>query len=66
MPKYSVWGKVVGTKYIGEYEAENATQAEAMAWKDAHSSLCRQCSDECEDPEIDELTVELSVTESST
>ena len=58
MPKFKVYGKVVGTKYIGKYEAETAAKAAEMAWKDAHSSMCHQCSDECEDPEIEELTVE--------
>lgn len=62
MPKFNVWGKVVGTKFIGEYEAPTAAEAEQMAWKDAHSSMCHQCAAECEDPEIDELVVEAAET----
>lgn len=58
MPKFRVHGRVVGTKYIGEYEAATAADAEALAWRDAHSSMCHQCSSECEDAEIDELVVE--------
>lgn len=62
MPKFQAYGKVVGTKYLGEYEAPTEEAAREMAWRDAHSSMCHQCSSECEDPEIDEVIVDLSET----
>lgn len=60
MPKYRIYGKVVATKYIGEFEAESKEQAEEMAWSDNEAcvSLCHQCSSEAEDPEIEELVIE--------
>lgn len=60
MPKFRVYGKVVATKYIGEFEAETKEQAEEMAWKseETYISLCHQCTSEAEDPEIHELEVE--------
>lgn len=58
MPKFSVFGVVSATKYIGEYEAETKEEAEQMAWDDAYVSICHQCSSEVEDPEITELIVE--------
>lgn len=58
MPKFSVYGKVVGTKWIGEYDAPDAEAAIQMAEKDAHSSMCHQCSRECEDPEVEDLVAE--------
>jgi hypothetical protein len=33
MAKFRVYGKVVATKYIGEFEADSKEQAEEMAWK---------------------------------
>lgn len=56
--KYHVYAKVVGTKYIGDYEADSEEQAEEMAGKDAYVSLCHQCSSECESPEIDGFVIE--------
>jgi len=56
--KFAIYGKVVGTKYIGEVEAANAEEAEAKGWKMAHVSVCHQCSDQIGDPEIDEIVVE--------
>ncbi|MHA6530211.1 hypothetical protein [Paenibacillus sp. BAC0078] len=60
MPKFRIYGRVIATKYIGEFEAESKEQAEEMAWKsdEAYVSLCHQCSGEAEDPEIHELEIE--------
>ncbi len=60
MPKYHVYGHVVGTKYLGEFEAETPEEAKEMAIEaeEAHVSFCHQCSRECSDPEIHEATVE--------
>ena len=60
MPKFSVYGKVVGSKYIGTVNAKNKKEAEEKAWehRNVHVSLCHQCADECDDPEIVEITVE--------
>ena len=59
MTKWAVFGKVVGSKYIGSYEAETAEEAIELAQKDAYVSLCHQCSGECEDPEVDEMVAEV-------
>jgi hypothetical protein len=60
MTLYRVYGKVVGTKYIGEFEAESKEEAEKMAMgSDKFSvSVCHYCSSECEDPEIESVIVE--------
>jgi hypothetical protein len=59
MPKYRVYGKVVGTKYIGEFEAATKEEAEQMAWEndEAYVSVCHQCSRDIEDPEIERMEV---------
>lgn len=59
MPKFRVSATVVGSKYIGEFEAETAEEAEVMAWQsgNAHVSMCHECTDECEDPECSEMHV---------
>lgn len=58
--KWRAYGKVAGTKYLGEVEADAEEQAieKAEALGSCCVSLCHQCSDQCEDPEIDEITVE--------
>lgn len=58
MAKYSVYGKVVATKFIGEFEAESKEEAIKMAEDEAYVSICHQCSSEVEDPEVDELFAE--------
>lgn len=59
MPRYRVYGKVVGSKYMGEYEATSKKEAEGMAVEaEGRCRLCHQCSDECEYPEIEDVTVE--------
>lgn len=60
MPKYSIYGVVAATKYIGEYEANSKEEAEEMAWQDAHVSVCHQCANEVDGADITELVVEES------
>lgn len=54
MPRYRVWGKIVATKYLGEFEAETEAAAEELALESdaAHVTICHHCSDEIEEPEI--------------
>ncbi len=60
MPKFMVYGKTVGTKYIGTFEAKNKEDAENMAWNsdEAYISFCHACSRESEDTEIEEMFAE--------
>ena len=45
MPKYRAYGKVVGSKYLGEFEAENEQEAKNIASEsdDAQISFCWRC-----------------------
>lgn len=52
---WTVTAVVVGSKYIGKYEAETGEDAIEMASADADVRLCHQCSDECEDATIESL-----------
>lgn len=55
MPKYSVNAAVIGSKHLGVFEADTPEKAIEMALdENGYVSLCHQCSDECESPEIDE------------
>ena len=58
MKKWNAYGRVVGSKYLGIIEAETEKEALDKAAKQCSVCLCHQCSDECEDPEIDQITVE--------
>ena len=60
MKKYRVTGAVVGSKYLGEFEAESKDAAVKMAMRSpaADVRLCHVCSSECEDPQIDEYIAE--------
>ena len=55
--KYSVSAAVHGSKYIGEFLAKNAKEAEKMAWdsNEIFINICHQCSSECEDAEVFEV-----------
>ena len=61
MPKWSAYGVVTGTKYIGTFEAETQEEAEEMALNSprASVSVCYQCSDEVGDSEIAEVVMQL-------
>jgi hypothetical protein len=60
LKKWRVYGTVVGGKYLGEFEAATKEEAEQMAMESdaAGISLCHQCTDECEDPHVDEARAE--------
>lgn len=60
MAKWRVTAKVVGSKYLGEFEAKSKREAEALAFESekAGISLCHQCADECEDPEVESVHAE--------
>lgn len=60
MSKYRAFGKVVGTKYLGEFEADTPEEAKEKAEnsEDACVILCYSCISECEDPEIVDVEVE--------
>lgn len=58
MPRYRAYGSVVGTKYLGEFEAESEEEAEDLARKDARVYLCHHCNKQCECPEIQDITIE--------
>jgi hypothetical protein len=60
MPKWEVYGAVVGSKYLGEVEADTAEEAKAKGWNldsVGMTSLCHECEHECEDPSISEVIV---------
>lgn len=58
--KFAVYGKVVGTKFLGLFEAESEEEVKNKVWASdrTHISLCHHCADECEDPEVSEIIVE--------
>ena len=56
--KFRVYGTVVGSKYLGIFEAESKEEAEEKALDTSSVSLCHQCSEECEDPEISKTHAE--------
>ncbi|WP_315729891.1 hypothetical protein [Bradyrhizobium sp. SZCCHNRI2010] len=60
MKTYSVYGSVIGTKFIGRFRANSKDEAIRLAEKegDCHVSLCHQCDGECEDGEVRELIAE--------
>ena len=60
MPLYQVTATVVGSKYLGEFEAETEEAAKEMALaSDAvFISLCHQCSDQCENAECSEVVAD--------
>ena len=55
---YSVTAAVVGSKWVGDYEAETGEEAIQKAYEHAHVSLCHECASECEDPSIEHMTAE--------
>ena len=57
---YSVYAKIVGSKYLGEVEADSEDEAIEKAFQldSCHCSVCHQCSKQIDNPEIDEITAE--------
>ena len=55
--KWHVSATVVGSKYLGEFEADTAEEAIELAGASdaAWVNLCHQCAEECEDPQIDHI-----------
>ncbi|MFD2334653.1 hypothetical protein ACFSR7_35875 [Cohnella sp. GCM10020058] len=60
MPKYSVYGYIRTSKFIGEFEAATKEEAEQMAWDsdEAYVSVCHHCARQVQDPEIISMDVE--------
>lgn len=60
MPKFRCFGTVAGSKYLGEVEAEDAEQAEQLAYDLAscYVKLCHQCKSEVEGAEVQSVVVE--------
>ena len=60
MAKWSITASVVGSKYVGEVEADTQEEAIEKGWKhpNAYCSVCHACSDDIEDPELQELFAE--------
>ena len=58
MAKFHVSGTVVGSTYIGEFEADTEREAVEKAAQEAHVSLCHQCCKNCENIEITEMFAE--------
>lgn len=58
--KYRIYGKVSGSKYLGEIEADSHEEAIEKGWKldTCYCSVCHQCSKNLQDPEIEEIYVE--------
>lgn len=65
MPKYEIYALITGSKYLGEFEAANRKEAEALAWDSENCDVgfCHQCADECDEPQINELDVNLVIEE---
>jgi hypothetical protein len=55
-----VYGKVVGTKFLGYFVAETAEEAADLAMESDESfvSICHQCADQISDPEIASVEAE--------
>jgi hypothetical protein len=65
MPRFRCYGKVVGSKYLGVFEAETEEEAteKALASEAACISLCHQCAGECEDPEVERIDIDIAEEE---
>lgn len=60
LKKYRVTGHVFAGKYLGIVEAENEEDAKekGLNLETASVSLCHACAEECEDPQVEDVTVE--------
>lgn len=58
--KYAAYGKVVGSKFLGVFEADSEEEAieKVLESEQINIALCHHCSDQCEDAEVVEVTVE--------
>lgn len=58
LKKFKVFGSIVGSKYLGVYEVENAEEAIEKALDKAKALLCPQCSFDFDDLQISEAIAE--------
>lgn len=60
MPKFSVLGTVMASKWLGIFEADTPEAAIEKAERSRAIvvSVCHQCADQVEDPEVENLTAE--------
>ena len=60
MAKWSCYGLVRGSKFLGEFEADTKEAAIKLAEEsdECYVSLCHQCANECDDPDIYEVHAE--------
>jgi hypothetical protein len=56
--KYKVGGSVHASTFIGEFEADSPEAAFEQAYKAAYVSVCHQCADAIQDPEVAHLWAE--------
>mgnify|MGYP000247435383 CR=1 FL=1 len=60
--KYNIYARITAGKYLGEIEADSEGAAIDKAYEkfsdSMYISLCHQCSDEMDDPEVDEIIAE--------
>lgn len=62
MKRWNVYGRVVGSKFLGTVEAQTEEEAIELAMRTAgHVGLCHQCAEQCEDAEIEDATAELAL-----
>lgn len=61
MPKYSVHATIVGSKFLGEFDAETAEEAERLAVQSdaARMCLCHQCSSQVDGLQVEEASAEI-------
>ena len=59
--KWDVYGRVVATKYLGQFEADTKEEAEQLALErgDAAVHLCHACVKEADSAEIESAEAEL-------
>jgi hypothetical protein len=59
--KYRLYGAVTATKYLGEIEADSEEEAIKKGFEldSCSCSVCHQCSNEVDDPQIEDITAEL-------
>lgn len=60
LKKWSINAAVHGSKHLGVVEAATMEEAIAKGWEldTAYSSMCHQCGNECQDPEIADVTAD--------
>lgn len=58
LKRWSVTGTVVGSTWVGIYEAETAEEAIELAQPDVSVSVCHQCARKISDPEVEDFHAE--------